>query len=67
MQELQAGLLTVVEQVPGLTVSGDETGQLERGYWPSYNVPYFPEVTALWVSLCTLPPDVDCFAESCRL
>ena len=38
------GLLTIVEQVPGLTVAADMTGALERGYWPSYNVPYFPEV-----------------------
>lgn len=43
-QELRAGLLTIVEQVPGLTVAADETGALERGYWPSYNVPYFSEV-----------------------
>lgn len=34
-QELQAGLLTVVEQVPGLTVAADKTATLERGYWPS--------------------------------
>lgn len=33
-----------MEQVPGLTVSADKTGALDRGYWPSYNVPYFPEV-----------------------
>lgn len=46
-QELQAGLLTVVEQVPGLTVAADKTATLERGYWPSYNVPFFPEVT--WI------------------
>ena len=32
---------TVVEQIPGLVVFEDETQQLERGYWPSYNVPYF--------------------------
>eukprot|EP00879_Flechtneria_rotunda_P009863 GHRR01010315.1.p1 GENE.GHRR01010315.1~~GHRR01010315.1.p1 ORF type:complete len:548 (+),score=138.18 GHRR01010315.1:757-2400(+) len=43
-QELQEGLLTVVEQIPGLVVSADKTQTLERGYWPSYNVPYFPEI-----------------------
>ncbi len=32
-------------QIPGLVVSGDVTQDLERGYWPSYNVPYFPEVS----------------------
>jgi len=39
---LPPGLLWVVEQVPGYVVSGDVTNELERGYWPSYNVPYFP-------------------------
>lgn len=43
-QELRAGLLTVVEQIPGLTVSSDETRVLQFGFWPSYNVPFFPEV-----------------------
>eukprot|EP00775_Hariotina_reticulata_P010288 gene10288-10447_t len=43
-QELQPGLLTVVEQMPGLVVFGDKTQALERGYWPSYNVPFFPEI-----------------------
>jgi hypothetical protein len=28
----------------GNTVSADTTQELERGYWPSYNVPYFDEV-----------------------
>ena len=52
------GLLTVVEQIPGLVEYADLTDTLERGYWPrcgaagvcvclipsSYNVPYFKEV-----------------------
>ena len=42
--ELQAGALTVAEQIPGLVLYDDVTQQLERGYWPSYNVPYFPEI-----------------------
>ena len=37
--------LTVVEQIPGLVVSADVSDQLVRdGYFPSYNVPYFPEI-----------------------
>ena len=28
----------------GSTVSADATQDLERGYWPSYNIPYFPSV-----------------------
>ena len=34
----------VAEQIPGLTLAKDVTQTLERGYWPSYNVPYFREV-----------------------
>jgi hypothetical protein len=36
--------LWVVEQIPGLVVGGDTTQQLERGYWPSYNVAYWPQI-----------------------
>lgn len=28
----------------GKVVTADRTQDLERGYWPSYNVPYFKEV-----------------------
>lgn len=42
--ELPAGVLWVSEQIPGLVVYGDITQELERGYFPSYNVPYFPEI-----------------------
>ena len=31
-------------QIPGLTVAADQTGVLARGYWPSYNVPFYPEI-----------------------
>jgi len=41
---LKPGTLWVVEQIPGLVEHADVTEQLERGYWPSYNVPYFPEI-----------------------
>ena len=44
--ELHSHTLTVVEQVPGLVKWADLTSQLERGYWPSYNVPYFRCVSA---------------------
>lgn len=43
-QQLQPGLLTVVETVPGGAYAADTTQELERGYWPSYNIPYFSEV-----------------------
>ena len=43
-QALTPGLLWVAEQIPGLVVDGDGTAELERGYFPSYNVPYFREI-----------------------
>lgn len=43
-EELRDGLLWVAEQVPGLVVGEDVTNTLALGYWPSYNVPYFPEI-----------------------
>jgi len=41
---LPPGLLWVIEQIPGYVESADVTPELERGYWPSYNVPYFPYI-----------------------
>jgi len=45
-QPLDAGLLWVIEEMPGLILGADVTQQLERGYWPSYNVPYFKAIWA---------------------
>lgn len=42
--ELKAGALYILEQIPGYVQSADVTGILSYGYWPSYNVPYFPYV-----------------------
>ncbi|XP_042661575.1 putative phospholipase B-like 2 isoform X2 [Tyto alba] len=39
------GVLTVLEQIPGLVVAADQTELLyQRGYWASYNLPYFEEI-----------------------
>lgn len=39
------GLLTVLEQIPGLVKYDDVTPLLRKqSYWPSYNSPYFSEV-----------------------
>jgi hypothetical protein len=41
----QPGLLTVLEEVPGLIAWDDLTDTLiESSYWASYNLPYFPDV-----------------------
>jgi hypothetical protein len=43
-KQLQEGLLWVVEQLPGLVEAADMTSTLSRGYWPSYNVAFFPKI-----------------------
>merc|ERR1719203_346116 len=43
-QPLKPGLLWVVEDMPGLVVGGDKSDTLSRGYWPSYNVPYWSDI-----------------------
>jgi len=43
-QPLLPDTLWVMEQIPGLVVGADVTRELERGYWSSYNVPYFIEI-----------------------
>ncbi|KAK9795552.1 hypothetical protein WJX73_006243 [Symbiochloris irregularis] len=43
-RELLPGTLWVAEQIPGLIEAADMTETLLRGYWPSYNVPFFPEI-----------------------
>jgi len=42
---LPAGVLWIIEQIPGFTHSDDVTGVLSKqGFWPSYNVPYFNDI-----------------------
>lgn len=42
---LPAGVLWIIEQVPGYTHRDDVTNVLSKqGFWPSYNVPYFEDV-----------------------
>ena len=39
------GVLTVLEQIPGLVVIEDQTKLLlTRGYWKSYNRAFYPEI-----------------------
>uniref|UniRef100_A0AC35U4X8 Phospholipase B-like n=1 Tax=Rhabditophanes sp. KR3021 TaxID=114890 RepID=A0AC35U4X8_9BILA len=48
-QELPStGVLWILEQVPGFTMARDMTWFLKKyGYWPSYNIPYFHEISML--------------------
>jgi len=42
-KSIQANTLWICEQVPGFIVAEDMTSYLlGQGYWPSYNIPYFP-------------------------
>ena len=42
---LTKGLLTIVEEIPGLMHIGDETKYLQQhGHWPSFNVPYYNDI-----------------------
>jgi len=42
---IQDGLLSVLEQIPGMIVSADKTDILRtQTYWSSYNLAYFPEI-----------------------
>jgi hypothetical protein len=51
-EALRPGLLWVAEQVPGLVAAADMTPMLAFGYWPSFNVPFFPEVGAVAFRAC---------------
>uniref|UniRef100_A0A8D2J321 Phospholipase B-like n=2 Tax=Varanus komodoensis TaxID=61221 RepID=A0A8D2J321_VARKO len=42
---LQEGVLTILEQIPGMVITQDKTKELyQESYWASYNVPYFKEI-----------------------
>lgn len=44
-ESLPAGVLWIIEQIPGYTHRGDVTEVLSKqGFWPSYNVPYFDDI-----------------------
>jgi len=43
-EPLVPNTLWIIEQIPGLVESADETATLSRGYWPSYNVPFFEKI-----------------------
>ncbi|CAL1588762.1 unnamed protein product [Knipowitschia caucasica] len=43
-RSVEDGALTVVEQIPGLVQSSDQTQALRLGYWPSYNIPFHENI-----------------------
>jgi len=47
-EKLKPGLLWICSQIPTLMKSQDVTFVMaNKTYWPSYNVPYFPELFSL--------------------
>lgn len=43
-----SGFLWIAEELPGLIVSDDVTEiLLDQGFWASYNIPYFPEISEM--------------------
>jgi len=44
-QPIQENTLWVLEQIPGYVVADDQSSYLiNQGFWPSYNVPFYPEI-----------------------
>ncbi|XP_077571201.1 putative phospholipase B-like 2 [Stigmatopora nigra] len=45
MTAVKEGLFVVLEQIPGRVVYTDKTEELlQKGYWASYNIPYYEEI-----------------------
>mmetsp|Transcript_16858 Transcript_16858/g.36492 ORF Transcript_16858/g.36492 Transcript_16858/m.36492 type:complete len:608 (+) Transcript_16858:113-1936(+) len=42
-EELQEGLLTIIELLPGYSRWEDMSNMLQSGFWPSFNIPYFKD------------------------
>ncbi|XP_060926880.1 putative phospholipase B-like 2 [Limanda limanda] len=43
--DIKEDLFVVLEQIPGLVVYADKTEELlKKGYWASYNIPYYPAI-----------------------
>jgi hypothetical protein len=44
-EPLKPGTLWILEQIPGYKEAADVTNYLFFGYWPSYNIPFFSEIS----------------------
>ena len=43
-KDIQDKALMIIEQLPQYNQSGDVTQYLRKGYWPSYNIPFFKNI-----------------------
>jgi len=52
-QPLPENVLWIIEQIPTLVESADLTETFARGYWPSYNIPFFQKIANLsgWTAM----------------
>ena len=44
LKDIKDKAFMIIEQLPQYTESNDVTSHLRRGYWPSYNIPYFKTI-----------------------
>ena len=60
-KKISDGALYIIEQLPGFCGVEDVTDYLQKGYWPSYNVPYIMKVRELSGVLETLEERPDLY------
>ena len=60
-KQISEGALYIIEQIPGFCGVEDVTDYLQKGYWPSYNVPYIMKVRELSGVLETLEQRPDLY------
>jgi len=66
--EVRHGTLTILEQIPGLIEFGDESRILEKGYWSSYNVPFFDTIYHIsgYAEMAKIDPIMSSYDTCCR-
>ncbi|ELR21430.1 Phospholipase Blike protein, putative [Acanthamoeba castellanii str. Neff] len=66
--QLNPYTLTILEQIPGYIQWDDQTSILAEGYWPSYNVPFYPRVyeAAGYVEMAQKQPVMASYQHCCR-
>eukprot|EP01088_Endostelium_zonatum_P017361 TRINITY_DN508_c1_g1_i1.p1 TRINITY_DN508_c1_g1~~TRINITY_DN508_c1_g1_i1.p1 ORF type:complete len:545 (-),score=115.19 TRINITY_DN508_c1_g1_i1:56-1690(-) len=65
---VQSGTLTILEQIPGTIEFSDQSKTLEKGYWPSYNVPFYEKIFNLsgYAAMAKSQPIMLSYDTCCR-